>query len=550
MYEFASALIVAGDTTDAKRAVEWAFDTQQESDGHFPQNSYVNGTPYWPGIQMDEQAFPIILAWKLGLTDSADFTHVKEAAEYIVNNGPWTQEERWEENSGYSPSTIAAEIAGLVCAADLAKDNGDTTDAATWDAIADNWQGQVQNWTFTTNGSLDGKSDYFIRISPDGSPNDGTQLTLKNNGGTYNQNAVVDAGFLELVRLGVFPANSPYVTLSLPVIDSTISQTINGNQYWYRYNHDGYGETSSGANYTGAGIGRLWPILSGERGVYQIAASGTGSGDAALTAMLAAANASGFIPEQVWDNAAPAGYTPGTPTKSMNPLNWAMGEFITLLFSDSTGAVADQPSIVYNRYVANAYTPHTGYTIDYNSSQAVAGDALTIYYHGSLDSQSQVDVHWGENNWSTVYTDVPMVKRSDGFWQATIPVPVNASQINMAFNNGNGTWDNNNGQNYNISISGASSNVVTPLPGTPVAGDTVVLTYDGTLASGATSLTMHWGYNNWNGVTNTTMTKESNGTWEAVVTVPSSATSLNMAFYNQNNTWDNNNNNNYNLTVS
>ena len=551
MYEFSSALIVAGDTADPTRAVEWAFTTQQESDGHFPQNSWVNGTPYWNGIQMDEQAFPIILAWKLGLTDSTTFSHVKSAANYIVNHGPSTGQDRWEENSGYSPSTIAAEIAGLVCAAALAQDNGDTADAATWDNTADSWQAQVQNWTFTTTGSL-GNGDYFIRIAPNGNPNDGSSITIANGGGTWPETSIVDAGFLELVRLGVFPANSPYITLSLPVIDSTIEQTINGNQYWYRYNHDGYGETSTGANYTGAGVGRLWPLLSGERGIYTIAAGG--SGDAALTAMMAAANSTGMIPEQIWDDAAPAGYTPGTPTKSMAPLNWAMGEFITLLVSAATGTVADQPSIVAQRYAASSYTPHQGQTIDYNPNPAQAGKALTIYYDGSLDNQSYVYLHWGYNNWSTVSSpDVGMIKRSDGFWQATIFVPSNATSINMAFTNGNGTWDNNNTQNYNITVgtsSGScSTGAVTATP-CPVHGQQVTIAYSGSLAASATSITMHWGYNNWNGITDTPMIRQTNGTWTATITVPSSATTLNMAFYNQNSSWDNNNTQNYNLNVS
>lgn len=448
MYEFSSALIVAGDTADPTRAVKWAFNTQQQADGHFPQNSFVNGTPSFNGIQMDEQAFPIILAWKLGLTDSADFTHIKNAANYIVNHGPATGQERWEENGGFSPSTIAAEIAGLVCAADIARVNGDTADQTTWDNLADDWQGLVQNWTFTTSGPLGG-GDYFVRITPNGNPNDGSSINIANGGGSQPEASIVDAGFLELVRQGVFPANSPYVTLSLPVIDSTISQTINGNQYWYRYNHDGYGETASGANYTGVGVGRLWPILSGERGIYTIAAGG--SGDAALTAMMAAANSAGMIPEQIWNNAAPAGFTPGTPTKSMDPLNWAMGEFITLLVSTATNTIADVPSIVLNRYVTNAYQPVAGRVVDFNAAQAHPGKALTIYYDGTLDSQAHIDLHWGENNWQNIQ-DVQMVKRSDGFWQATISVPSDATQINAAFNNDNGTWDNNNTNNYNLSI--------------------------------------------------------------------------------------------------
>ncbi|HET8913673.1 MAG TPA: glycoside hydrolase family 15 protein [Ktedonobacteraceae bacterium] len=450
MYEFSSALIVAGDTADPKRALLWAFNSQQQSDGHFPQNSYVSGAPFWNGIQMDEQAFPIILAWKLGVTDSANYQHVKSAANYIVNHGPSTGQERWEENSGYSPSTIAAEIAGLVCAADIARINGDTASQNLFNNTADYWQGMVQSWTFTTTGPLSGNY-YFERIDDNGNPNDGHTINIANGGGSYDERSIVDAGFLELVRQGVMPANSPYITMSLPVIDSTIKNTINGNSYWYRYNHDGYGEQANGANYNGSGIGRLWPIFSGERGIYNVA-SGQ-SADASLTAMMASTNAAGMIPEQVWDSSAPSGYTPGTPTKSMNPLNWAMGEFITLLVSASTGTIADIPSIVQTRYVTNAYQPHAGYVVDYSSSQLFKGKALTIYYKGFLASNSRLYIHWGENNWQNIPPDAAMAKRADGFWQVTISVPNDASQINFAFNNGAGSWDNNGGGNWNVGIS-------------------------------------------------------------------------------------------------
>ncbi len=378
MYEFASALIVAGDTADPIRAVHWAFNTQQQSDGHFPQNSFVNGTPYWNGIQMDEQAFPIMLAWKLGITDSSDYiNHIKPAANYIVQHGPTTGQERWEENGGYSPSTIAAEIAGLVTAADIARVNGDSSSQTLFNNTADAWQSQVVNWTFTTTGPI-GNGHYFERIDSDGNPNDSNTINIANGGGSYDERAIVDSGFLELVRQGVMPANSTYITQSLAAIDGTIKQTINGNDYWYRYNHDGYGETASGANYTGAGIGRLWPILSGERGIYTIADGG--SGDAALTAMMASTNSSGMIPEQIWNTSAPSGYTPGTPTKSMNPLNWAMGEFITLLVSASTHTIADVPSIVYNRYVGTT----TSNPVTSSPNPPANNQAATITYTGTL----------------------------------------------------------------------------------------------------------------------------------------------------------------------
>lgn len=348
MYEFSSALIVAGDTSDPKRALLWAFTQQQQAGGLFPQNSYVDGTPYYTGIQLDEQAFPIMLAWKLGVTDKQDYLqHIKPAADLIVKTGGVTGEERWEENGGYSPSTIAAEISGLVCAANIARINGDTASQQRYLSTADFYRKMVIAWTYTTTGPL-GNGHYFERIDSNGNPNDADTIQIQNGGGTYDERSVVDMGFLELVRQGIYPANSPYITSSLQVVDATIEETINGNQYWHRYNHDGYGEHADGSNYDGTGIGRLWPILSGERGIYEVAA-GQGA-DQYLTAMLAAANGSGMIPEQVWGNTAPTGFTPGTPTNSMNPLNWAMGEYITLLFSISEHTIADVVSITAQRY--------------------------------------------------------------------------------------------------------------------------------------------------------------------------------------------------------
>lgn len=350
LYKEASAMIVAGDTATADQALDWLLTTMQQSDGHFLQNGFADGTPYWTGIQMDETAFPIILAWKLGRSDAATYTkHIKPAADYIVKNGPATQQERWEENSGYSPNTIAVEIAGLVCAADIARVNGDTKSQARYLATADYWQSMVETWTFTTSGSI-GDGKYFERIDDNGNPNDGHILNISNGGGSYDERSIVDSSFLELVRLGVKPWNNPYILSSLQAIDSTIKHTIPGKgDGWFRYNHDGYGETSTGADYTGAGIGRLWPIFTGERGHFAIASGG--SADPYLATMRAFANSSYMISEQVWDLKAPSGYNPGTPTKSMTPLEWSMAEYIILLASNYSGQVMDMPEIVYQRYV-------------------------------------------------------------------------------------------------------------------------------------------------------------------------------------------------------
>lgn len=449
LYKFASAAIVAGDRETPEKALEWLFTYSQQPDGHFLQNAFADGTPYWKGVQMDQTAFPIVLAWKLDRTDAATYQkHIKPAADYLVKRGPWTEQERWEENSGYSPGTIAAEIAGLVCAAEIAGQNGDVTSQQRYLETADYWQGMVENWTFTTTGPL-GDGQYYERIDDNGNPNDAHRLNISNQGGSYDERAIVDSSFLELVRHGVKSANNPYILASLPEIDATIAQMIPGKGFgWFRYNHDRYGETETGADYTGAGIGRLWPLLTGERGHFAIARGE--KADAYLAALRSFANPGGMISEQVWDLNAPAGYTPGTPTKSMTPLSWAMGEYISLLASNQAGKVLDMPEIVYQRYVTNAYQPHEGQTVDYRAEDAQPGKALTIYYRGDLADASGVKLHWGYNDWQGV-TDKPMIRRSDGFWETTIAVPVSGMRLNFAFTDGE-NWDNNSGKAWTIAI--------------------------------------------------------------------------------------------------
>ena len=138
LYQVATAFKAFGDTASAGRALDYLFRVQQKPDGSFPQNSWLDGRPFWGSLQMDEVAYPLILAYELGRTDRETYTkHVRPAADFIVRHGPFTPQERWEEKSGYSPSTIAAEIAGLVCAAEIARRNGDEPSANIYTAAAD-----------------------------------------------------------------------------------------------------------------------------------------------------------------------------------------------------------------------------------------------------------------------------------------------------------------------------------------------------------------------------------------------------------------------------
>jgi glucoamylase len=154
LYQIATALLAAGDKAGADRALTYLFDKQQNADGSFPQNSTIDGTDHWTNIQLDEVALPIVLAWQLGRKDRQIYDDVKQSADYIMAHRPVTQQERWENQGGYSPATIAAEIAGLVCAADIAQANGKSDVAAAYRAKADEWQQNVEGWTVTTNGPL------------------------------------------------------------------------------------------------------------------------------------------------------------------------------------------------------------------------------------------------------------------------------------------------------------------------------------------------------------------------------------------------------------
>ena len=366
LYQIATALIAAGDTAGANRALDYLFTVQQKPDGSFPQNSHVNGTPVWGGLQLDEVAFPIVLAYQLGRNDAATWAHVKAAADFVVNfeqdgnHSPWTPQERWENQSGYSPATIASEIAGLVCAASIAAANGDAASAQSYLATADAWQARVKDWTVTTTGPYS-SGPYFLRLTKDGNPNAGTTYNIGDSGpSNVDQRRVVDPSYLDLVRLGVLPADDPAVVNSLGVIDEQLGVPTPRGMYWHRASFDGYGEKANGDPWefglpddSRITLGRAWPLLNGERGEYQIAAGDTAGAGTQLTAMARAAGPGYQLPEQVWDNQPPAGtdgFVPGTPTFSATPLAWTHAQYIRLARDLEAGAVLEQPAVVAQRY--------------------------------------------------------------------------------------------------------------------------------------------------------------------------------------------------------
>jgi glucoamylase len=348
-YQVATAMLAAGDRAAANRAVSYLFERQQQADGCFPQNSNLDGSPHWPNLQLDEVADPIILSWQLRRFDAGTWAHVKRAADCIVEKGPATQE-RWENLDGYSPASIAAEVAGLVCAAEIAHRNGDDEAATHYLEVADYRQRNIDTWTLTTTGPLSTGS-YYVRATKDGNPNAGTTYPTPDNGPVVDQRQVVDPSFLEQVRLGVKPADDPAILSTLPVVDRELGVDTPNGRFWHRFNFDGYGELPDGGPFGTAGNrGRLWPIFAGERGEYELLTGDARAARGRLRSIAATANSGRLLPEQVWDDQPPPGYAPGTPTFSATPLGWTHAQLVRLAWSLDAGKPVEQPSVVARRY--------------------------------------------------------------------------------------------------------------------------------------------------------------------------------------------------------
>ncbi|MEK7374684.1 MAG: glycoside hydrolase family 15 protein, partial [Thermodesulfobacteriota bacterium] len=362
----ATGLLAAGNTASPLRALIYLAVSQHE-DGGFSQNFWIDGEPYWRGIQLDEVAFPILLAWRLlrkgDLGNFDPYPMVMAAARYLILHGPATQQERWEEAGGYSPATIASNIAALICAASFASERGDEATAAFLEEYADFLECHVEAWMVTTEGTLvPGIPRHYIRILPvdvgnpwpDEDPNRGFLGLANRSPGTpwkFPAKEIVDGGFLELVRYGIRKADDPVIVDSLRVLDAVLKADTPYGPCWRRYNNDGYGQREDGGPFEGWGKGRAWPLLTGERGHYELAA-GRDPGPY-LRAMEGFASPTGLLPEQVWDEPdRPELFMfLGRPTGSARPLMWAHAEYIKLLRSVADGKVFDLVPEVAARYL-------------------------------------------------------------------------------------------------------------------------------------------------------------------------------------------------------
>ena len=297
LYEAWTALLVAGDRRTARDMTRFLFERQQLPDGSMPRNSLTNGKPAPDSFntQLDECAYPLVMALAVGLTSKQYYKdHIKPAANFVATRGPSFGPERWEEQSGFSPSTISAEIAGLLAAAKIAKRNGDAPSARVWRATADEFQRNLKRWTLTTNGPLS-PDPYFIRLSRNGDPNEDLDYNVGNGGPTLDQREIIDAGFLEYARLGVLAEDDPDLVRSLGIVDAKIRRTTDTGVGFYRYNGDGYGDGATDGHPwapSNMGTGHLWPVLAGERGQWELDRGDVGAAVGRLEAMHGTAQAS------------------------------------------------------------------------------------------------------------------------------------------------------------------------------------------------------------------------------------------------------------------
>jgi glucoamylase len=361
LVEVAGGLLAAGANDDARRVMVYLRVTQN-ADGSWPQNMWVDGEPYWHGVQLDETAFPILLLDLIQRNTDADqevidefWPMVRQAAAFLVRNGPVTEQDRWEEDAGLSPFTVAVQVAALLVAADLADLVGEPIVGQYLRETADAWNDSLDASIYVEGSELArrvGVDGYYVRIAPPetadaASPAAGF-VPIKNRPWPQADEAaieIVSPDALALVRFGLRAPDDLRILNTVKVIDALLKEDFPFGPVWRRYNGDGYGEHADGSAFDGAGVGRPWPLLTGERAHYEIAAGHIDDARRLLRTLEACANDGGLLPEQVWDasDIPERGLLHGHPTGAAMPLVWAHAEHLKLVRSLHDGRVFDMP---------------------------------------------------------------------------------------------------------------------------------------------------------------------------------------------------------------
>lgn len=418
LVESAGGLLAAGAHEDVRRVLCYLQATQ-EADGHWAQNMWLDGSPYWNGIQMDETALPVLLVdlarreKALSATDVGRFwPMVRQAVAYLICNGPVSPQDRWEEDPGYSPFTVAAEIAALLAAADLADLYHESSIATYLRETADVWNASIDRWMYVTGTDWCHEFEvegYYVRIAPvetDVEVSRFKKSVLVKNvapGQTSSlASHLVSPDALALVRFGLRVADDPRICDTIKVIDALLKTETPQGPIWHRYNGDGYGEHSDGEPFDGTGIGRGWPLLTGERAHFELAADRGNEAQRLQTALESFASPEGLLPEQIWD----ATEMPerelffGRPSGSAMPLVWAHAEYLKLLRSMRDGRVFDMPPQTVQRYLTEkTESSRMVWRFNHKIRSLLAGKILRI------ETLVPVTVHWSTDEWATVNDD-------------------------------------------------------------------------------------------------------------------------------------------------
>jgi glucoamylase len=487
-YETFTGFAADGDLADARAQTRFIFDKVELPDGSFPRDALLNGAPASDNyvLEPDEQAFPLIMAWESGLGGDRQLylDHVLPAADFLVAHGPVYGDERWEDQAGYSPSTIATEIAGLVCAAAVAQANGDPLHAQLFLDTADDWRRSVEGWTVTTTGPY-GTQPYFLRLSKTGDPNAPIVYNLGNGSIDADQRAVIDAGFLELTRLGELSAADPVITNSLKVVDEVLAtQTPSGVGY-HRYgtrfesvsghdvpitgSTDGYGDCYAPdpmhCPQTGrpwipwfTGTGHVWPLLDGERGEQDLlSGDAAGAGENLLT-MARLAGGVGMIPEQDWEDpdvppspfgtdptVASIGFVDGQPAGSAGEITWAEAGYVRLARDIGAGRLLDQPAVVAQRYLQHGVPPAAPLTATATPASAgaqIAGAAApgaTVVIAATLSPPGANDPGGTAHSQAVPTQSAQLTAGAGGSFTATLPLTAGTWVVTVTATSGTAT---------------------------------------------------------------------------------------------------------------
>ncbi|MHB8231421.1 MAG: glycoside hydrolase family 15 protein [bacterium] len=429
MVEAGGGLLAAGSKSEVRESLIY-LEATQENNGHWLQNMWIDGMSYWHGIQMDETALPVML-FDLARREEAlldgdirrFWPMIKKALIYIAQNGPVTQQDRWEEDGGYTPFTIAVEISALIIGAELAELAGDGSIAPYLRETADAWYSSIDRWLYVKNGEFYDKigvDGYYVRVTPPDFEEGDNFVPIKNRPPSSSRepaSAVISTDALSLVRFGLRKAEDIRILNTLKVIDNMLKVETPSGFCWHRYNGDGYGEHTDGSPFDGTGIGRAWPLLTGERAHYNIASGNFEEAEKLLGTMENLANDGGFLPEQIWDSPdiPEKSLFFGRPTGSATPLVWAHAEYLKLARSLAEGKVFDTPPQTVERYLKNN-TASNIVQWRFNHKIRSLEYAKTL----RIEVLSPAAIRWSSDGWHS-FSDVKTVDTGIGIYYADLP---------------------------------------------------------------------------------------------------------------------------------